>query len=115
MFESNFFQGIFGFTGGAIDCKSCLPCFADEINAINGSIATNISEMVKLSENQAVDCNRCHFCKTEILHGCSQVECSSLQSLEPMVAQLALNFQYFTSGTLKLVGFCLYTMSLRRV
>ena len=98
------FSGIFGFTGGAIDCQSCLPCFAGEISAINGSAANNISELLKLSGNsnlQAADCNRCQFCKTEILSGCSHVDCSSLQNIEPMVAQLEHNLQYFTSGTVK--------------
>ena len=96
------FLGIFGFTGGAIDCQSCLPCFAEEIYATNGSAANNISELMKLSGNhnlQAADCNRCQFCKTEILSGCSHVDCSSLQNMEPMVAQLEHNLQYFTSGT----------------
>ena len=95
------FLGIFGFTGGSIDCQNCLPCFAGEISAINGS-ANNISELMKLSENhefQSADCNRCQFCRTEILSGCSHVDCSSLQNMEPMVAQLEHNLQYFTSGT----------------
>ena len=96
-------SGIFGFTGGAIDCQSCLPCFAGEIYAINGS-AANMSELMKLSGNiQAADCNRCQFCKTEILSGCSHVDCSSLQNIEPMVAQLEHNLQYFTSGTVKFI------------
>ena len=99
---TRFYSGIFGFTGGAIDCQSCLPCFAGEISAINGSAANNISELMKLSGNiQAADCNRCQFCKTEILSGCSHVDCSSLQNIEPMVAQLEHNLQYFTSGTVK--------------
>ena len=94
--------GIFGFTGGAIDCQNCLPCFAEEISAINGSAANNISELMKVSGSlhlQAADCNRCQFCKTEILSGCSHVDCSSLQNIEPMVAQLEHNLRYFTSGT----------------
>ena len=72
--KNNLFAiGIFGFTGGALDCQSCLPCFTEEISAVNSSAANNISELMKLSGSQAADCNRCQFCKTEILHGCSQV------------------------------------------
>ena len=51
---------------------------------------------------QATDCNRCQFCKTEILNGCSHVDCSSLQNIEPMVAQLEHNLQYFTAGTVNI-------------
>ena len=71
--EITYSLGIFGFTGGALDCQSCLPCFTEEISAVNSSAANNISELLKLSGSQAADCNRCQFCKTEILHGCSQV------------------------------------------